>query len=234
MTKYIDRYYLNWEEYGIKFAWWGWQPWANTLVYMPFSWNYDDTQGNTVTQSWTAGTYATTQQWEQYMVTAWWPSSNNTLLTISSLNWLTWNGNWTVSCWVNPTNNGNLKVIRGYGMNSSTWWTWLILTWSNEIVIFVYAGDINTWITITPEVWNNIVFTHSSWTNKVYVNWSLVDTRSKNFTFYNSRLWMLADPNNWSNGMNGWFDEMIIEDKEWTAQEISDYYDQTKSLYGIS
>ena len=233
MTKYIDRYYLNGEMYGIKFGGWGWQPWANTLLYCNFNGNYDDTQWNTVTQSYTPPTYSTTAQGEQYISVIWQWGSNNTLLTINPLTGLSWTWDYTVSCWVNPTDNGYLKVIRWYWMTMSNG-TGLIISWNNEVTIFIYAWDINTGITITPDVWNNIIFTHTNWTHNIYLNWVLVDTRNLNFVFNNNRLWILGDPNNWWNGLYGWLDEFIVEDRERTAQEISDYYNQTKSLYGIS
>lgn len=46
MTKYIDRYYLNWELYGIKFAEPGWQPGANTVAYYPLNWDILDHKGD--------------------------------------------------------------------------------------------------------------------------------------------------------------------------------------------
>jgi hypothetical protein len=48
MTKYIDRYYLNWELYGIKFAgggWWQPDP-SRTIFYYDFEQNLDDSSGN--------------------------------------------------------------------------------------------------------------------------------------------------------------------------------------------
>ena len=53
MTKYIDRYYLNGEMYGIKFAWWWWQPSVNTLIYLPLNWDANNLWTYWVSWNWT-------------------------------------------------------------------------------------------------------------------------------------------------------------------------------------
>jgi hypothetical protein len=83
--------------------------------------------------------------------------------------------------------------------------------------------------------WHNIVATRISWINYLYIDNVLQWQKSwwTSLSNFNSlrilnRVW-------WQSWSNTWalMDELIVEKAWWTAQEISDYYNQTKSNYWL-
>ena len=75
----------------------------------------------------------------------------------------------------------------------------------------------------------------SSW-RTMYMNWTQVSTWSSTITFISTVL--CIGGGSWTssvdNFFNGYMSDVIIENKVRTAQEISDYYNATKSNYWIS
>lgn len=209
-------------------GWW-WQPWANTVLYCPFTSNLtDQISWNNLSGTVTYGTI-------------WW-STINCALNSSAITW-TWanlpqsTSARTMSMWV-------------YYDSSDQWEAWIMSYWiggtNNQIfAVVAYFWEYmlsqwwsNSWFhwTITPWAWYQITMTYNTnneW--KLYANGTLVYTW--NYTIgtvgNNIALWDLVW-NPWNQKLYWGFSNLIIENVERTAQEVLDYYDQTKSLYGIS
>lgn len=109
------------------------------------------------------------------------------------------------------------------------WW-WTCSSWSK------WSNDWNNITPVSDSVWNNFVLTYDGSSLKLYLNWTLKWTKTRTIS--------TATPNYWWIG-KGWetywpwysdwkISNLIIEDKTRTAQEVADYYDLTKYLYGIS
>ena len=229
--KYTSKLILNWEDYYFAEWWWGgWQPWANTVAYYTLNWDILDHSGNGHDMSTRIGTitYGTLTWWTQYWIFDW-----NTILSTTNIAnvstgtisaYVYYNGSWLVLIDNVNTNNNN-----------------------NYISVFVEAGDyryIYSPATSTPTVsspsawWNLLTLTQDWTTLKFYINWTLIDTHSSNL-FISSLwwnqwcIWWQARWTQYYDKLNWYISNLIIENKVWTQQEISDYFDQTKALYGI-
>jgi hypothetical protein len=206
-------------------------PWANTLLYMPLNWNTTNywTLWWSWTWNWTAS-YTTLSSWIQVAN----PWSNAYILTPS----LSDTSPLTLQCWMlwhwlvrNDSNNWtrNFKQLL-------CWWTTNgYPTWNYTNVAYFYNGswywtdiekDITKWQLVTLVYWNNWIYWYVNWVN-FYSDSSKTSFVAKTQWFYinydahSSRYW------NWK------YSDLIIERKQRTAQEISDYYNQTKANYWL-
>ena len=234
MTKYIDRYYLNWEEYGIKFGGWWRQPWANTIAYYPLTstTTVNDMSWNSKTLTNYSSVSFGTQGWVDC---ATFNGSNYLEISSQTLN-LT---EFTMSCWVRWTN----ANTRGF------LWIWKFNTPYQCMAMLKETGglDIDKMM-ISP--YADAAYSSSATVSNTWYNVIGIYTNGKYTTYLNSQEWGSRSYNiniSWnSNVLRVWYaatgepkmywqlSNVIFEDKARTAQEISDYYDQTKSLYGIS
>lgn len=116
---------------------------------------------------------------------------------------------------------------------------------NTAIGLFIYSWSLNFW-SKWPNDWSNIysvsantrynaIITYDWSTLTGYVNWTQAGTQSRTISTtapdyawiwcwweYSGRVYCVAKLSN-----------MIIENKVWTAQEVSDYYNQTKWNYGL-
>lgn len=231
MTKYIDRYYLNWELYGIKFAGWGgwWQPWANTIAYYPLN------STNTVNDL----------SWNNYNLT----NTNTTFGTNAWVSCASFNGSnskltatiWTLPQWANARttslwvySQADTRSIMWYWANRTRYWCREMMHGNSSewFGIVCYYIDEYSWENIL-DAWTLVTTTYDGDYIKIYINWELQYT-STAYTLETS--WGNFEIGNpYSTNYFYWYaSNAIIEDKARTAQEIQDYFDQTKSLYGIS
>jgi hypothetical protein len=208
-----------------------WKPWENTLWYYEFTNNLNDSSWNwnNLSQAHSWFTYNTS--WDLTYLT-------NTSWKISrQISWVNIN-NMTVSCWVRKTSSSTLSVVWDYGMEQGSWsnwkWTWIIVDGNNKIRIFVYTWDITSTLTASYNNWHNIVLTNNNGTSTIYLDWTNKWTTTKTFSAESTYFSLLADPHNNSNPHKWDIDSVILETKVRTDQEVLDYYNQTKSLYGIS
>ena len=228
--------YQSWTEKELQNAYIGeyperWQPWANTIAYYPLtssstvndlSWNgYNLTNYNTVTFWAESG------------------SGNVDCAKFSRNNWIykswslfTWNPTFTVSIWSKMDNTSYGWInMRWFWRSSSNYWFWIWIRNGSELYTWVWSNDKNTWATVDTG-WHHVVFAYSSWSWTVYLDWTAVYnwTWSPNIQNNNTAIWANAAPWDW---WSGYLSEAIFEDKARTAQEVSDYYNQTKAIYGL-
>lgn len=208
-----------------------WTPWANTIAYYPLTENANDYSGNWLNATNYEGTFST-QNWcylwtivsrlELPSMTIWQTFTINVWIKLP--NWqptwdqefniyYDWSGShrnilyrcsaWWIDCytWNNSTSQ-NIKTV------STTFWTW----WNNIILS-------KTWTFYSIYLNGNLLETFSSaynvsipwWSNTIFV-WHTSSSTSQHSAF-----WYIKDH--------------IIENKARTAQEIADYYNQTKASY---
>lgn len=207
-------------------------PWANTIAYYPLDWSLNDSSGNG--NNWTVNWTITYDTVGTMQVANFWGSW---YVTIPGLWTLTWS--LTVNLWMKSTqasaheivlvallpntDNKNLSFAVDYG--KATMFRWNGSTsqscQSNTIV--------NDW------VWHNIVTTINGNTQTVYVDWISKWTLSCNYDIVSgiySWFWVNIK---WSTGTkyNWLLSNIIVENMPRTAQEITDYYNLTKSNYGL-
>lgn len=213
-----------------------WQPWVNTICYYPLdstntvndlSWH-----SYTLTNSW--GVTFWTNQWvDCAWFTSWGSSSwsrwlyrtSDTIITPQStdLTFHVWLYKWSETMYYNP------RIIGRYG--------YPIFTYASRSKIS--TAD-STAYGITPVEWAwflfSCVYKYSDKTWAYYLNGVYQNTQSNSTQASYSNSWIvLGTRDNLSTGYGDkwswWMSNLIIENKAWTAQEVADYYDQTKSNY---
>lgn len=195
-----------WQEYS-------WTPWADTLVYYKFATDLNDYSWNNLNLSSSSVTF-----------------SNNKMTNTSNVNWtpiLNWH-QWafTVSCWTTWTwtNIGDRDSWGFQWFIRATWWSsdW----WGNAIIA-------NSW----RRAWNQT----AAWSSSDFVHLVMVYNGSLLVCYLNgvktgtttSVSWNIKGTASQFQIATGTWGEFIIEWKAWTAQEISDHYNWTKSNYGL-
>ena len=228
-NKYIDKYYLNWTEYKIKFENW-WQPWANTIAYYPLdstntvndlSWN-----NHTLTASWTysfdslAVHFSTI--WDNYLI-----CSDVAVITIAN--------NMTWQCWVKADDNSSKPCFWVMSAVTDCWWN---ATWNEasgayrmECLAWSYSADSDVWDWTT---WHLYTVVLANWVFTLYID-CVPTATANNWWTYAQTLYLKINKIWWmTNRWKAQYSKFIIEDKGWTTDEMTAYYNQTKSLYGIS
>lgn len=214
--------------------WWSWrQPWINTVAYFPMSSNLTDViSSNSLT-------------WNCTFWTIWWSTIN---CAITTSNWLSWTWanlpQWTdprtVSMWFyfdwSNTNEWWAITYWTGGWNNQVFWTYSELSdWDWKLWLSQRWASSWYYYTRTTDSWYLITMTYNSsnqW--KLYMNWTYIWLWNYNIatTWNDILLWGLIW-NPWDY-LYWWFSNLIIENVEWTAEEISDYYNLTKWDYWIS
>ena len=207
----------------------GWQPGANTVAYYKFDNNLNDSSGNWFNLSMGSGsmTYWTTSWWATYW-TFTWSNWTNTLTTTGS-HWTTY----TLSCWLNTLSNywwnyQNIMVELFYTNDIDI----RLMNWRSKISCY----DTNlTGSSISLNTWYNAVVTRNWSTLQLYINWVYQNSWTWNTSAsFPLRITLWSKDAPWANWAWQWQrSEVIIEDKVRTAQEISDYYNLTKTDYGL-
>ena len=207
-------------------------PWANTLAYYPL----DST--NTVNDMKGSGTaFNLTNNWSvTFWTTAWVDCA-----TFSWSNYLeyssyspSWMSEFTISCWTRVTNASSRWVFFIWKSNTSL--ECMAIIYNNEWSPNWLCAPYNIWAwwqSASRDVWTHLVCVYSSGTYNLYVNGVAWNSYSWTVELdsWVIRVWYGATNEN----KHYWqISEVIIENKAWTGQEISDYFDLTKADYWIS
>lgn len=217
-------------------------PWVNTIAYYPFKWDSKDYSGNWHDLTKSGSVSYVTLNWRQVVYMQWKWSSNTTKLVSSSFSrtisaetysiWCRTNANATSGSYINA-----YCLFQFYQNTSPYNRQWIFTSrWNNRNYHINYWVSLqDTWI--IPDIWDDtfhlITVTTSQSAVKLYVDWELKYT----WTGWSpiSCSWKIYVGSNYDSyyWFNGYIWDTILEDKEWTAKEISDYYNQTKSEYWI-
>lgn len=200
-----------------------WQPWANTLLYMPLSSNATDTQGNTTT-IWGNVTF-----WTNWGVAC----ANFTNIGNISVTPFAIPSSYTVLARCNNISGFDEVSWRVFDMGNPRIW----LAYNNQ-GYYTYENNAYFWTT-TQNAWFLICAVVTNGSGVGYLKGSGVNqTTTINVAPYSLTPSAMNIGNEYNNGANrhflGYISNVIIEDKARTAQEVSDYYDQTKWDYWIS
>ena len=223
--RYTEKLILNWEEYSFAAPGGWWTPWANTFMYLPMTSDFDDaTWNNTMSNS---GATIVDLSW----VKCWYFNWHRLTCSESPV----WDTNYTISVWVNITNSNWNNWIIWSNHSADYSWDQLIVNYNSSEFEYRWYRHYDEWkvktsTMPTANTWQHICY--SNW--KIYLNWNDVTDTVWSWTmlaWYSYTIWQ---QNNWSNSYIWYMSELIVESVEWTEQEISDYFDQTKSLYGIN
>lgn len=202
-----------------------WRPWANTVAYYPFTWDILD-------HSW---------NWKDLALNAWSYSLFTNIITIpsgSSLYWplvtpeqTTWDRTINMRV-INTSTSARNSFVYRWSRNpiASNWhMAWCDgENWNRPWVSL--KPTTSTWYRNRPSsasVWAVFLMTWvKTWTTmKLYLNWAEVSSTTlwtDTWGWYTNTCTVLEAWTYW---------EIIIEDKVWTADEISKYYNNTRGKY---
>lgn len=216
-----------------------WQPWVNTIAYYPLNWDANDYSWNGYHMSAVSTvTYETLSSWIQVAKT------NNSQLQVD--NFPSFAQNITVLLWVQQYQNTTGYHNMWYWVrwaNSQSWdsdgVSKLVHSWPSQwwgVRIFMYTNT-NTIATpsFTDLTWNlrTVTYNNSTQEMSLYKNNTMVGQAQSWGTPYSSLwyfcLWVIWY---WWNSKL-YLSNCIVENKVRTAQEIADYYNQTKANYGL-
>jgi len=206
-----------------------WQPWTNTLLYLPLNSTdtYTDQSGNSRSTTNTSVTF-----WTYQWVDCWYfnGSSAHIQVTPFSLSWTL-----TFCVWLYNIYSGanyDCKIL-----DARQWWNLYINFYAASWWYAIWDWPISN--NYTKNQWILFVSTVQNWDRKLYLKWNWLDqnytwTASfSSFTPTTMNIWNEHD-NVASRFFAWWMSNLILENKIWTAQEISDYYNLTKANYWIS
>ena len=245
--KYTSKLILNWEEYQFAAPSRWRQPWVNTIAYYPLdsvntvndmSWNWYD-----LTLIWTAD--FNTYQWVDCFNSQWTWRMECSSLTLADI----WNV-FSAMAWVyTPDRQDHNERWILWATDNSLWFKWFDLfesyySWQNQAYRWETLWSSNKSIFVDEPFWQwyHLCLTYEDWTNnqKLYIN-GVLEWEDTNTMYLSSSAIFRVAARVWVNGSwwvdvirSWWLSNIILEDKVRTAQEITDYFNQTKSLYGIS
>jgi len=229
----------NWQEKQVRP--YRFNPWSNTLLYLPLESDTNDHSWNsyTITKSWTITKsdigYQFGSNGRSYLSTPSLSLDGITDLTVCFWQYVTTvpsKSHIMVSKYI--WYNSSPWVCFNFWMyNHNPWWFWhkmLFMIWNTSDTLKEYysTNDPLWW-------WKLITGTLSSWTMKSYINWTIDGSVSSVWTFKKVStpiyIWAYQATNNeylvWK------LSNVIIESKARTSEEISNYYNQTKSNYWL-
>jgi len=220
---------------------WRWKPWANTIAWYKFEWDAKDYSWNwyDLTANWNVS--YTTLNWRQVVYMQGSSSWNSTKLQSANFaRSATIPSTYSIWCRTNTTSGSypNQYILFQSVQNASPRNRQWIMTarWNGDYRIWLTSNSwLDTWI--YPYKWDNtfhhIVATIDTSTSKLYVDGVNVYTWSwtSSISYTN---WI----NVWSNDntyywFNGYIWDAILESKIWSAEDVSNYYNSTKSNYGL-
>lgn len=211
-----------------------WKPWANTVLYCPLeddildhSWNH--TMSLTNTTYWTVAKDST---WF-YMFSWGYISSESYAWPTSAATLSVWVKRLTKTTW-DPSRE---RWLDTHYRGSSPYHCWLALDACWQYGTWVTSWTVENTMTAIPiGTWTLFTLTYdsSSWA-KVYKNATLERSNSNTSGLRNLSLpTFIWATNPYGNQfIYGYMSDVIIEDKAWTATEISDYYNLTKWNYWL-
>lgn len=204
-----------------------WKPWANTILYLPLKENLNDYSGNN----------------RNFTNSSWTVTYSNNMATITQAK----NTNWTFSSWFS---NFTILIYTTMTTDTQTWF--FVGVDSSGYPAFYFNRDNRDWGTVDCsyvynangnwirnrswfiDTWIHLIAcTKNSSELKTYVDGVIKNTVScSGYNFYrksgNAQTWI--GRNVIGNGTVTYWN-IIIEDKERTAEEIKEYYNQTKASY---
>ena len=200
-------------------------PWANTVGYYPLNTDFDDYSWNSRNLT---NTNATITTLGGVSCAYYWGNAYSTYTGYSLIRDAR-----TTSVWMNPSDLTDWVILQPSAYNVSPRWSMTtavrwgdIMMADNNSISIDYSWTIGNWY--------HVVGTQEGSTVKMYVNWTLIWTKTRpSYSTPNWwRLWAQFTAAAAAKYV-GYISNAILENKVWTAQEILDYYNQTKANYWL-
>jgi len=219
-------------------------PTASTIWRYPLDWDLKDYSWNNRDLTWTSVNFTSWWPWQVWVFTN---SSNayyqnNSLFCISyPFTWLVWVSTDSVPTWYRSGawyyENLVIDICNGTDYNTQDKWLWF---WNWWFIAHNYDWAVQQcyWGTASANTWYSLAYSFDGSTMRVYANGTLINTLSSSwsYTWFNNA--RVTIPNqSWANNLSkfSWkISNVILENRVWTAQEISDYFNASKSMYWVS
>lgn len=220
---------------------WERHPWANTIWY--YTMNNDILNHATTWSTFPNGTlntavFSTTRKHGNNSYSLYCDGNTYAYLPTWSLAAF-WTSDFTISFWVYSETNSWVHpwIVSCYYSNSDHNYWWRITDRFSDVndLSFCWKSgsyiDNTSWISIYNDWWHNVVFTRVSWIFCVYLDGNttpvIVDS-----THTTSTIWRNANINFGYNPADNlyskvYLNDVIFENRWWTAQDVSDYYTLT-------
>ena len=225
--KEINKVYLGSTQ--VRPSWWGRQPWANTIAYYPLKWDLNDYSGNGYNLTNSGGVLSNIWWIDCVYYDNWTSSYNNSIPA-----WATRTLSARIYKWEIPSHSE--VILRPW------WWTrgrTGVGVASDGWVMKAFISDYSTlWINsatgISTSTRTNIVWIVESTNMYLYVNWVLEASWTRSYASTSSSWFILGKSDTQDDNYKWYVNNVIFEDKARTAQEVLNYYNQTKWNYWIS
>ena len=219
----------------------GWQPDpTRTILYLKFNNNLDDSSGNWVVVSWAWLGYWTTGNNHYAEMTGSW---SQTYITppISLWNQI-WTGDFCVSLWGYPVTTTRWASCFFMAWNQN-WWVprpWIYINYGVDDGYPAMRLHTDEWkftSNMPANQWMHMCFTRINWVVSWYINsqslWSFNSTR--NITGVDNFFILNRNTDSYQQRSQAWarVSEVIFEKAGWDNNDVSKYYNQTKSNYGL-
>ena len=214
---------LSAEAWSTPTPWW-WQPWVNTLLYVPMKTDLTDHWPNqlTLTNSWVSLVSS------QANIDVWFFDGSSYISWTSNLA-LSWD--FHIGVWLKYdtiTINFILAWISHWGIFYG--YDALYGYWVGRNMV---AWDTSTSYTFNADTWYYLSVDRQWTTLALSVNWAEVYSAT-NSNSYNTSWWFQIW-NDWTwQFVDWWMSDLIVESAWWTATENTNYYNLTKANYWIS
>lgn len=210
-----------------------WLPWSNTLAYYPLT-----SVTTTSDRSWNS--YTLTNNAVTFWVNQWvdcayfWQNGGTKLVNTS------------ISFSANPTQTVAVRMyietpqVRYetiYHIGTSTWNWWLGSRYNKNLWLCIWEWDTSYESVKSGDLsnaWHLLVNT-TNWNSSIqYIDWVQYQTLTNNLPNAQTWLYIGCSYSDTNHQLTWCLSNLIIENKTRTAQEVADYYNQTKGNYGVS
>lgn len=205
-----------------------WNPWANTILYMPFETDLLDHSGNNI--SFTNTNVTLVNQTAYFNGSAKLVNSNFTSY-LSAVPF-------TLSFWIKQpsiVNDGWLIVSNKKVSGSWYWWDLQNISWKIRVESVWWGTNIFS-NTLSTNTWYLVTVVFSSSNKYLYMNGSLLTSWTSTINSFRDefRIWV-NDADSWMTPVyiNGYMSDLIMEKVAWTQQQVTDYYNLVKSNYWL-
>ena len=205
---------------------WKWHPWSNTIAYYSFNDQWADGYVKNMywnlpnLSDWTQPTYSLVS-WSNYCGVSSWSSRPRKSITIDT-------SDYTVMYWFNVTDiNQSQRFISSF----STTREYGFLYWDKHIKCWNGGSIVDGISSPVADRWYHWAMVFEWNTAKFYIDGNLITTYSTDH--WNSWTFVLFGASWDSNNFIWKIDDCIIENKVWTADDITAYYNKTKSNYWL-
>ena len=212
------------------------KPTSNTLLYMPLDWDlYKSGTATTTATLWSNASWGTVL-WDLK-----WLSLNGTANSNIIISWLPAFSDFTLNIWVKLNNRDNdAMFVKRWNWNSAgknlQFWMRKNQSYKTMFNFFTYDQYGNTSLNTNTRYNIIVTYNYSTKAKNIYLNWSnnWSTTSAWQIDFWTVDVYIWSNED-WSASVVNWLmSNLIIENKEWSSTEVSNYYNSTKTLYWIS